>query len=68
MYQGKMTFFYNGEILWDVENEEPLIYNQEERQSWKVVIVLPGVERIPEDTFQGCENIETRQALTYPRV
>lgn len=60
MYQGQMTLFYNGEILYDTHNVEPLrIYNREERQTWKVVIVLPGVEVIPENTFEECENIET---------
>ncbi|GFH61083.1 leucine-rich repeat domain-containing protein [Chaetoceros tenuissimus] len=59
MYQGKKTLFYNGEIIFDPENEEPLIYNWEERQTWKLVIVLPGVEVIPEDTFDECKNIET---------
>ncbi|GFH50168.1 leucine-rich repeat domain-containing protein [Chaetoceros tenuissimus] len=59
MYKGKKTLFYNGEILWDDENEEYLIYDEEEQLSWEVVIVLPGVEEIPEYTFMGCEKIET---------
>ncbi|GFH61968.1 hypothetical protein CTEN210_18444 [Chaetoceros tenuissimus] len=59
MYKGKMTYFYNGEILWDVLNGDHLIYNWEERQSWEVIIILPGVEVIPEDTFNECENVKT---------
>ena len=59
MYQRKKTLFYNGEILYDAQNGEPLIYSWEERQTWKAVIVLPGVEVIPEDIFHECKNIET---------
>ena len=60
MYKGKKTYFYNGEELWDDENNgEYLIYSEEEQKSWEVVIVLPGVEVIPEDTFDDCENLET---------
>ena len=56
MYKGKMTLFYNGEILsGDGEN---LIYTDEERLKWEVIIVLPGVEIIPEYTFLGCENVK----------
>ncbi|GFH50103.1 hypothetical protein CTEN210_06579 [Chaetoceros tenuissimus] len=51
MYKGKKTHFYNGEILWDEENDVYLIYDQEEQESWEVIIVLPGVEVIPEETF-----------------
>ncbi|GFH44373.1 hypothetical protein CTEN210_00847 [Chaetoceros tenuissimus] len=58
MYQGKMTYFYNGEILYDNENQEHLIYEWGERMDWEVIIVLPGVEVIPEHTFAGCMNVE----------
>ena len=60
MYKGKRTLFYNGEILWDEDYGygHPLIYEEEERQSWEVIIVLPGVEIIPENTFYDCENLE----------
>jgi hypothetical protein len=69
MFEGKKTLFYNGEILWKGEHRmydwvvdrdatEFLIYDKEERQTWEVVIVLPGVEIIPEWTFIGCKNIE----------
>ncbi|GFH57171.1 hypothetical protein CTEN210_13647 [Chaetoceros tenuissimus] len=59
MYQGKQTLFYNGEmILWDEENEEFLIYDEEERDSWEVIIVLPGVQVIPEDTFKLCYRVK----------
>ena len=57
MYRGKMTYFYNGEVLFD--NDEYLIYTEEERDKWEVIIVLPGVEVIPEDTFIECENVKT---------
>ena len=46
MYKGKKTLFYNGEELYDDENDEFLIYNEQEQMSWEVVIVLPGVEMI----------------------
>ena len=61
MYKGKKTLFYNGEILVDdeiEENEGYLLYNREERQSWEVIIVLPGVEIIPDGTFSNCDKIE----------
>ena len=58
MYNGKMTLFYNGEKLWDGENRERLIYNYQERQKWEVIIVLPGVEVIPQSTFEFCENVK----------
>ena len=57
MYKGKKTLFYNGEKLWDDEVREPLIYNKEERNSWQVVIILPGVEIIPQWTFCDCAKI-----------
>ena len=56
MYKGKKTLLYNGEILFDSyiyeygEDDEDaifLIYNEEERKSWEVIIVLPGVDVIP---------------------
>ena len=62
MYRGKRTYFYNGgEILWDGAGMfgRPLIYNQEERSTWEVIIVLPGIEIIPVDTFLGCRNVNT---------
>ena len=58
MYRGKMTLFYNGEKLSDVEDDEFFIYDYEERQSWEVIIVLPGVEIIPDGTFCNCDNVE----------
>merc|ERR1711971_767064 len=54
-----MTYFYNGEKLLDRETEEYLIYNEEERLKWQVIVVLPGVEVIPEQTFWRCYNVET---------
>jgi len=60
MYKGKMTLFYNGEKLLDNRslNFSP-VYNWEIRQTWEVIIVLPGVEVIPEQTFQACWNVKT---------
>ena len=48
-YQGKVTVFYNGEEnLWE-----------EERESWEVIIVLPGVKVIHWNIFHCCPNVET---------
>ncbi|GFH61895.1 hypothetical protein CTEN210_18371 [Chaetoceros tenuissimus] len=57
MYKGKKTLFYNGEKLFGILN--PLIYDKEERNSWEVIIVLPGVRVIPYMTFYRCENVKT---------
>lgn len=54
MYRGKRTLIYNGEILWDDRDQEYLIYDEDERNTWQVVIVMPGVEVIPEATFHSC--------------
>ncbi|GFH50166.1 hypothetical protein CTEN210_06642 [Chaetoceros tenuissimus] len=70
MYYGEYTLFYNGEILFD-ENEEyefP-IYDEIERDSWQVIIILPGVEVIPEFTFYYCTNVkEVIMADTVLRI
>ncbi|GFH57099.1 hypothetical protein CTEN210_13575 [Chaetoceros tenuissimus] len=58
MYKGKRTLFYNGENLLDFETGEWLIYNKAERDSWEVIIVLPGVEVISEKTFYYCKNVK----------
>ncbi|GFH55162.1 leucine rich repeat-containing protein [Chaetoceros tenuissimus] len=60
MYKGKKTLFYNGEKLWEEDDEDghPLVYNEEERNTWQVIIVLPGVEIIPYGNFSACKNIE----------
>ena len=52
-YQGKKTVFYNGEILFQG------VWDWEERQTWEMIIVLPGVEIIPELTFYACSNVKT---------
>ena len=57
-YRGKRTLFYNGERLWDEDTFGPLVHNREERDSWEVIIVVPGVEIIPEQTFQFCWNVK----------
>ncbi|GFH56409.1 leucine-rich repeat domain-containing protein [Chaetoceros tenuissimus] len=58
-YKGKKTLFYNGEELWDDENDEYLIYSKEERQTWEVIIVLPGVEVIPARTLNSCTKVKS---------
>ncbi|GFH44365.1 hypothetical protein CTEN210_00839 [Chaetoceros tenuissimus] len=58
MYKGKKTLFYNGEKLYDSETGEHLVYNQEEQLSWEVIIVLPGVEIIPQDTFPHLKKLK----------
>ncbi|GFH61966.1 hypothetical protein CTEN210_18442 [Chaetoceros tenuissimus] len=61
MYKGKKTLFYNGEKLYEWDEDwdgRPLIYDKEERRSWQVIIVLPGVRVIPYITFYRCENVE----------
>ncbi|GFH61541.1 hypothetical protein CTEN210_18017 [Chaetoceros tenuissimus] len=59
MYKGEKTYFYNGEKLWERDwyTGHPLIYDHEERQSWEVIIILPGVRVIPTMTF-GNSNIK----------
>ena len=58
-FRGKKTLLYNGEMIWEGDNNgRPLIYNWEERNSWKVVIILPGVKVIPEGIFFCCENLK----------
>ncbi|GFH44646.1 leucine-rich repeat domain-containing protein [Chaetoceros tenuissimus] len=62
MYKGKKTLFYNGEPLWEgrnVDGHPRRIYDWKERDSWEVIIVLPGVELIPNETFSSCENLKT---------
>ncbi|GFH57495.1 hypothetical protein CTEN210_13971 [Chaetoceros tenuissimus] len=59
MYKGKLTYFYNGEKLWDEENLKYLVYTKEERQKWEVIMVLPGVDVILFGTFKECVKVET---------
>ncbi|GFH47154.1 surface antigen BspA-like [Chaetoceros tenuissimus] len=59
IYKGKNTLFYNGEKLWEgVVFGGPLVYDWKERQSWEVIIVLPGVKIISERTFHTCKNVK----------
>ncbi|GFH58402.1 hypothetical protein CTEN210_14878 [Chaetoceros tenuissimus] len=58
MWKGKMTLFYNGEKLFDFESREYLVYSKEERDSWEVIVLLPGNEVIPEWTFKFCMNVK----------
>jgi len=58
IYKGKKTLFDNGEKL-NYRNGHPNVYNDKERNSWEVIIVLPGVKVIPTSNFHGCKNIKT---------
>ncbi|GFH47100.1 hypothetical protein CTEN210_03575 [Chaetoceros tenuissimus] len=61
MYKDKKTLFWNGEKLWEGDGitGRSLIHDWEERDSWEVVIILPGVEIIPEYTFVHCLKVKT---------
>ena len=59
MYKGKNTYFYNGEKLYDFETSQYLVHDKEERLTWEVIMVLPGVEVIPDSTFSECWNVKT---------
>lgn len=63
MYKGKKTLFWNGETLWEAGplrfDGRPVIYTEEERKTWEVIIVLPGVEVIPDFTFCNCRSVKT---------
>ncbi|GFH56017.1 hypothetical protein CTEN210_12493 [Chaetoceros tenuissimus] len=62
MYKGKKTYFYNGEKIFEENNDRvcrPLIHDRKERDTWEVIIALPGVEVIPENSFCWCGNIDT---------
>lgn len=67
-FRGKKTLVYNGEKLYDEDSDEYLIYNEEERQRWEVIIVLPGVKVIPEWTFKYCEVTKVIMADTVKRI
>ncbi|GFH56967.1 hypothetical protein CTEN210_13443 [Chaetoceros tenuissimus] len=60
-YRGKKTLFYKGEKLWegDYVFGGPLVYGQRKRNTWQVIIILPGVEIIPAWTFYDCKNVKT---------
>ncbi|GFH50095.1 hypothetical protein CTEN210_06571 [Chaetoceros tenuissimus] len=60
MYGGLKTLFYNGEKLWEGDEDygDPLVYNKTERQSWQQIIILPGVQEIPDCTFTGCVKVK----------
>ena len=48
MYRGLKTLFYDG---------GPLVYDEDERDSWQQIIILSGVERIPVDSFENCISV-----------
>ncbi|GFH57080.1 predicted protein [Chaetoceros tenuissimus] len=43
-YEGKKTFFYNGQPLRDDAGQ--LVYDDVEKSTWQVIIILPGVIEI----------------------
>ncbi|GFH57137.1 hypothetical protein CTEN210_13613 [Chaetoceros tenuissimus] len=60
-YKGKNTLFWNGEELWEYSYSyrgRVLVHSKDERDSWQVIIVMPGVEEIRENSFVRCLNIE----------
>ncbi|GFH47140.1 hypothetical protein CTEN210_03615 [Chaetoceros tenuissimus] len=59
MYNGMKTLFWNGVSLYDEDTRQWLIYDCQERRSWQVIIVLPGVEVIPKLSFYSCTIIKT---------
>lgn len=61
MYRNQKTLFWNGELLYDADSRERdyLIYDDKERNSWKVIIILPGAEVIPDSTFRFCRKVKT---------
>ena len=64
MYKDKKTLFYNGEILSGARGLEELSLAWRlhliEQDSWQVIIVLPGVQVIPNNTFcLYCRHVKT---------
>ena len=53
--QRKEDFFWNGEELDEFKDN----YDEEERKSWEVIIILPGHEVIPSWTFYEFINLKT---------
>lgn len=60
VYGGLKTLFYNGEKLWEGDEDygDPLVYNKTERRSWQQIIILPGIQEIPDCTFTGCVKVK----------
>lgn len=65
LYRGKQTFFYNGEILYENDDNEYgdledflRVYDEDVRDSWEVLIVMRGVREIPWKTFYYCTNLK----------
>lgn len=56
-YKGKKTFFYNGQPLRDDTGR--LVYDDIERSTWQVIIILPGVVEIPPSAFYRCWHVKT---------
>lgn len=59
-YRGKRTLFWNGEKLWEGHNADghPLIYDGEERLTWEMIVIMPGVEIIPYSAFFRLRNLK----------
>lgn len=65
LYRGKQTLFYNGEILYENDDNEYgdledflRVYDEDVRDSWEVLIVMRGVREIPWKTFYYCTNLK----------
>lgn len=58
MYRGKKTLFYNGEKLYSYGYGRTKVYDEKERESWEMIIVLPGVTSIPSFSFYACRFLE----------
>lgn len=58
MYRGKKTLFYNGERLYSYGYGRTNVYDEKERESWRMIIVLPGVISIPSYSFYACRFLE----------
>ncbi|GFH47627.1 hypothetical protein CTEN210_04102 [Chaetoceros tenuissimus] len=58
IYRGKKTLFYNGERLYSYGYGRTKVYDEKERESWEMIIVLPGVTSIPSYSFYACRFLE----------
>lgn len=67
LFNGKKTLFYNGETrIWDSSNQTIMaqifggaeVWNERSKLSLEVIIILPGVEEIPDSTFANCARVK----------
>lgn len=59
LYQGKKTFFFNGQVLRDANDRRDLIYDIKEKNTWEMIVVMHGVQVIPDIYFLLLEKLET---------